>query len=381
MVWHFVSLLLPISPAVGLTQPQMGPVLVPGVLRQRDPSPAALTMQTWAGLKEAMDSIGGEVQQVLLVRQDLAMLQEDLRQQEEVWRQAEEDLSRQIEALQAHADQLQAEVDKGSPIGPIVTALQKQVDDEKERADTSKKLFEHEAMLAGLEEQQLQIRHGQLQARLEGARSRAEAEAEVARREEADEAESEAALQREVSRLKDRAVDEASALNTERSLAQDRCDLLRRDIEDAKTTIEHLEVRLVPPSLLEARVAAMEAQVQLETRQLSEVLAAKEQAATECDARSAQVREAHKAEKAKALQRHVEMVETCDTAEQKNVLLKSIVTEACAPLSTTPIATTSPLPPSSTLGFASPAPAPVPAAAPSLPMTSAGQLASFAASS
>merc|ERR1740121_2487492 len=99
-------LVLPILSVAGLTQPQLGPVLVPGMLKQRDPAPAALTMKTWASLKEAMDSIGSEVREVLLVRSDLAMLQEDLRQQEVTWKRAEEDLERELSSLRARTQQL-----------------------------------------------------------------------------------------------------------------------------------------------------------------------------------------------------------------------------------------------------------------------------------
>lgn len=340
---------------------QLGPVLLPGILRQRDPAPAAMTMKTWASLKEAIDSIGGEVQEVLLVRNDLAMLQEDLRQQEAIWHRAEEDLKRQIEALEEQARELQAEVTEGSPIGLDVRALQRQVDAEVERAATSKKLFAHEAMLADLEEKELFTRRGELQEQLEGATSRAKSDAQAARRTEADEAEQEAALQREVTLLRDHAADEAEALSAEKDLATERCEGLRRDIEDVKTTIQHLEVRVLPPEQLEAQVAAMRAQVDYEVRALSEVQMAKEQEAAECDARSAQVKEAWNAEKAKALQRHAEMTEICDTADQKKALLEIIVKEACAPLSTW--AGTTAQPPSSTLGLAPPAPAPAPAPA------------------
>lgn len=364
-MWRLLLLALAAPPVAGLSQPQMeaqlGPVLLPGMLRQRALAPAALTMKTWASLKEAIDSIGSEVQEVLLVRNDLAMLQGDLRDQEATWHRAEEDLVRQIEGLQGRAQALKSEVTDGFPIGNEVKALQRQVDAERERAKTSKKLFDHEVMLADLEEKELWTRREELKVKFVQARSSAVTNMDAARREEADEAEFEAALQREVARLQDRAADEETALTAEKNVASERNEGLRRDIEDAKSQLQHLEARLLPPAQLQAQVAAMRAQVELEVRALAEVQTAKEQVAAECDARSADVQEAWRAEKAKALRRHAEMQETCDTAEQKEALLDIIVKEACAPPSSTFATTTSQLP-SSTLGIepAAPAPAPMP---------------------
>lgn len=350
-------LVLQVLPAAGLNQPQMGPVLVPGVLRERDPAPAALTMQTWAGLKEAMDNIGSQVRQVLMVRNDLAMLQEDLRKQEATWLQGEEELEREVAQLQAQSQQLRAEVDQGAVVDAEVKSLEKHIAEEKEKIYTSQQLFGYEAARAQMESGRLQNRADELVKRLEEVKTEGMREVHTSQDAEVEATEKKAALQREAARLKDRVSDEAAALQLEESVARDRRRDLYGSINDTRTETEHLRIQLLPPGQLEAQLAAMKAQVELETQRIAQVQIAKLQATAVCDTRLEPVTKAVTAEAIKYSLREAEMTETCDSAQQRRVLVETIIKEACKP---PPATSTTPVPGVDALAPEAPAPAPLP---------------------
>lgn len=52
------------------------------------PPPEAVAMESWANLKVAVDRLGSELKQILLVKSDVTMLQKDLTTQEDLWRKA-----------------------------------------------------------------------------------------------------------------------------------------------------------------------------------------------------------------------------------------------------------------------------------------------------
>merc|ERR1719410_3039381 len=81
---------------------------------------------------------------------------------------------------------------------------------------------------------------------------------------------------------------------------------------------------------MEAQVAAMNAQVELETKAIAEVQAAKLEEDAECHTRSKEVEDVLKSETKKATQRAGELAEICDTAEQRKALLGGMVNATCS---------------------------------------------------
>jgi len=317
------------SLAAAVSQPQLGPVLMPGMLKDRDPAPAALTMKTWASLKEAIDSIGTQVRQVLQVRGDLSMLQDDLRQQEATWQRAEEDLEREIVELEEHARQLQLETDQGASVEHEAELLENQMLEEQERMRTSAQLFAYEEERQKQEERRLEVRAGQLRSRLAQVQAQASAEVQKSRDLDNEAAQATAASEREAAKLVDAALDEASMLKLEERVAGDRSHDLRAQIVAVQTSIQHLNMRLIPPPQLKAQVNAMRAQVELETKAIADVQVDKLQAEAACEARMEKIRAVLSAEEEKRSKRHGEMTEVCDNAMQQKALLETVFKEAC----------------------------------------------------
>lgn len=308
----------------------MGPVLVPGVLKDRDPEPAALTMKTWASLKEAMDSIGSQVRQVLQVRGDLAMLQDDLRQQEVTWHTGEQDLVREVAELEAQEQRLRKEVQEGAVINHEVASLRVQLLAEKEQSYTATQLFSHDAALAHHDEAFLEDRVKELRARLEEAKREGMVEQEKAQEAEAEAADRASAMEQEAAELVDRALDEAKTLQLEESEARDIFGGLRAQTVDVVGATKQLESRLMPPGQLKAQVNAMAAHVENATKAIAQVQLAKLQADADCEARTQTADNALQAELAKLKHRSVETSEVCDSANQRRVLVDTLVKEACA---------------------------------------------------
>jgi len=306
-LWLSPLLAWSVGPAAAVSQPQMGPVLVPGMLKDREPAPAAMTMKTWASLKEAIDSIGTQVRQVLQVRGDLSMLQDDLRQQEATWRRAEEDLNREIAELEEHARQLQVETELGAAVEHEAESLEKQILAEQERMRTSAQLFTYEEERQQQEEQRLEGRAGQLRTRLAQVEAEAAAEVQKARNLDNEAEQATAAAEREAAKLVDGALDEASMLKLEERVASDRSHDLRAQIGAVQTSIQHLEMRLIPAAQLKAQVAAMAAQVELETKAIADVQMDKLQADAVCEGRMQKIQEVLHSEEEKRTKRKAEM--------------------------------------------------------------------------
>merc|ERR1719265_2705444 len=78
-------------------------------------------MKTWVFLKESMQKLRGEVQQVMLVKDDMAEMKDDLKEQEGLWAQAEKDLTAENAKLASDLATLREQV-HGNPIAMEVAA-------------------------------------------------------------------------------------------------------------------------------------------------------------------------------------------------------------------------------------------------------------------
>lgn len=85
------------------------------------PPADAATMKTWVFLKESMQKLRGEVQQVMLVKDDMAEMKDDLKEQEGLWAQAEKDLTAENAKLASDLATLREQV-HGNPIAMEVAA-------------------------------------------------------------------------------------------------------------------------------------------------------------------------------------------------------------------------------------------------------------------
>lgn len=293
------------------------------------PPREAVTMKTWASLKEAMDKIGSEVRQVLLVRSDIAMLQEDLHGQEELWRKAEADLNSELDALRVRAGRVKQKVDEGAHIRLEVKGLQERIKAEQGEAYRLKLEFEHARDEAALDERRLGARLFTLRQQLETAEAERKKEVEAALREEASAKETTSDLERQLAQLRDHLSELKAQQEVEENSGAARTRSFRGQLADAKATLSRLRSQVVPKSQVEAQVAFMRHQLDQETKQMVQVQTAQTQLAAACDERLQQAKQAVAEARRQAGARRQEMLPVCDAARQQQRLLQSMVAQSC----------------------------------------------------
>lgn len=104
-----------------------------GVAVLLKPMPEATTMKTWSFLKESMVKIGEQVQQIMQVRNDMAMLQQDLSLQEKLWHQAEVELKQENAKLRAEMEEFKKKVRVGSKVKGELMKVKQSLEEEKRR--------------------------------------------------------------------------------------------------------------------------------------------------------------------------------------------------------------------------------------------------------
>jgi len=89
-------------------------------------------MNTWVFLKEAMGKLRGEVQQVMLVKDDMAEMKEDLKDQVKMWQKAETDMNAENAKMQSDLEALRKKVAE-NPVQKEVDALKNVLAQEKQK--------------------------------------------------------------------------------------------------------------------------------------------------------------------------------------------------------------------------------------------------------
>lgn len=328
----------------------------------------ALTINSWADLKNTMDSIGSEVQEVLTVRNDITMLQEDLLTQEQTWHKAEMDLQGQVDMIKAKALRIHGEAVAGASIVGRVHELKEGIALESQKAAAAKKLYEYDAQTAAVNQAHLENRIDELRRRLAEVRAVGGRRLEEARFAAQNTTNETMRLERQATRLLDEARDEGQALRLEQSIASDKVRDIHNRMQSIHVTMTGLRSQLLAPGQMDAQIEAMKDRVDRETEAMVEVTTAKEQQKQECAARTKTVMDALLAEQNKAAERNAEMSQVCDAATQRRTLLEAVVKEACEQVPEDAISLQAPVALPATLApeevLPPPAPAPGPAPGP-----------------
>mmetsp|Transcript_30243 Transcript_30243/g.94117 ORF Transcript_30243/g.94117 Transcript_30243/m.94117 type:complete len:335 (-) Transcript_30243:66-1070(-) len=290
-----------------------------------DTPPEALTMNTWASLKESLGKIVNEVRQIVLVKNDIGMLQEDLKSQEQLWRQAELDLGSENIKLRLLVAKLQGEAQKGAAVEAEVTELQHRIEDAKARNQKMRQDFQQEEMQMAMENNFTQRRQQQLSKQLKALNASADHEVRLTRKRQMQVRSAEEALRLKAAELEDQLRDGQKELPLQAQQSAAKTRELKRQITEMKQGLRRMVGQIQPREQLERELESLQAQLKEETMVIINVKQQQVEVVARCDRERKERQEALYAEESKAKTRRKEMLQLCGAMRGQRAVLQQMV--------------------------------------------------------
>lgn len=296
-----------------------------GVAVLLKPMPEATTMKTWSFLKESMVKIGEQVQQIMQVRNDMAMLQQDLSLQEKLWHQAEVELKQENAKLRGQVEDFKKQVRVGSKVKGELMKVKQSLEEEKRSATD---LLNEEEM----QKKKWQLMVGALQNRKMNVTALHKKVNETASLEISKAEAVHLQLMKDgvtlkiaLGNMKGEIKQGQDTMQFEESKALAEQAELQRQIDAMQQGLKRIQAKIKPPGFYDAEQLQLAQGLQQETATILQLQSEHQKVVTECN-KEIQEQDAIKcSEKGKLSSRLAEKTQFCNAIQVQNQVLKQEV--------------------------------------------------------
>jgi len=287
-------------------------------------------MKSWAFLKESMEKLSSEVQQIMLVRKDISMIQQDLSSQTELWHQAELELGQANNVLNAKIETLHAQVQAGAQVRSEVTALMGKIQDEQLAAGDLQQASQHDQQQWAVESAVLAQRQQALEGQLQGVKAATETEVGQAHQQQLQLQSDAEALRLKEEQLLEQTRTLPQALELQRQTAEAKTNTLQRQLQDMRQGLILMQKQLVPPVEIERDLHEVRSRLRHEMQAAVRAKEAQVNVATECNNKRKRVHDVLCSEQGKAKTRNNEAVQLCQPVRGQHAVLTRMLDECNA---------------------------------------------------
>lgn len=286
----------------------------------------AVTMNSWAYLKESMEKVHDQVSDIMLVRNDIDSIRGDLKKQLDIWHEAELELNQENQRLQYELKRQEAEYHSlNDPLEILHDKLQVGIADEKRHAFGLQQELVQQGKEIWVEHSLLSVRSKNLTTRLESVGYQAVFDNQKVHDRELQLMTDGAALTLKGTELKDRLVDGQKELVLDQIAVKHEWSSLAQQTVDMHLGLERLKQHIYASK---GEVdgngqlkASLQAQLQTSTQELLQLQQEHNQAFMLCARDVQELQQVVQVEEARYASRRQEAFQLCNPVQQQHSVL------------------------------------------------------------